>query len=183
VAVPRQNADTVIVPRRRRVPRSLILGLLALVMVPLGEASWASRAGAASPTTIATTAPMTLAQWKQQYEQVIGVLADDALVVVSDGKPSKTRLSKSKEAAKVKQTVADCTKWHKDALQAPGMAPPVPSAPVQKNWTALMTASTAASADCLTAFHTGSKSAATKFRHQLYLINQDEGLLTAELGG
>ena len=111
----------------------LIVGLTPVVgALPVGAASTTSSSGppavnASSAAT--TTTDLTLKLWEQRYEHDIGILADDVLVVVDDGKRAQTHLTK----AKVKTTVNDCRTWASDAAQARTAAPrsrwPLPNRP------------------------------------------------------
>ena len=104
----------------------VIIGLAPVVgALPVGAASTTSSSGpppvTAAPATTTTT-DLTLALWEQRDEHDIGILADDVLVVVDDGKRAQTHVTK----AKVKTTVNDCRTWASDAAQARTAAPPIP---------------------------------------------------------
>jgi hypothetical protein len=149
---------------------------------PQAGGSVAPTSGSVSATT--TTAPPAplspaLAQWKQKYLSVIGHLAGDVLVVVTDG----TKGRKHPTKAKIKQTLADCRTWEKDSHKAIGKAPPIPSTTAQADWTRLVSSSEAASSDCVTAFKTGSKKAAKRFQTQLAVVHRSEAQLTAIFSG
>ena len=72
----------------------MIVGLAPVVGAgPVGAASTTTSSGlpavsASSATT--TTTDLTLALWEQRYEHDIGILADDVLVVVDDGKRAQS---------------------------------------------------------------------------------------------
>ena len=176
--------------RRERARRShcallgsgLLLGLASLLSaVPSGAAAGATGSGAptASVSTAAAKTDLTLAQWKQRYERDIGILADDTLVVVDDGKRAQTHDTK----AKVKTTIQDCRQWSKDAAIAPTAAPPIPLAVAERAWTSMMRASALASADCLAALQRRSRRSATQFRKQLAIVEGDEATLVKLLNG
>ena len=122
---------------------------------------------------------LTLAQWKQQYEHDVGIIADDVLLVVDDGKRAQTHVTR----AKVKTTLQDCRKWSTDAAIAPRAAPPIPLAAAQRAWTSMLRASALASADCVAALQRGSRSSATQFRKQLAIVERNEATLVKLLNG
>ena len=67
----------------------MVFGLAQFVgTLPAGAST--TTATSSQPTvqvaSAASTARLTLDQWKQRYEHDIGILADDVLVVVDDGK-------------------------------------------------------------------------------------------------
>ena len=172
--------------RRRRslglVCAGVILGLAPVVgALPLGTASttWssASPASSASPTTTTTTV-LTLALWEQRYEHDIGILADDVLVVVDDGKHAQHNLTKGK----VKTTVNDCRTWASDAGKARYAAPPIPMTEAQQAWTSMIGASALGAADCLAALQHGSRRAAKDFQKRIQIMQKDEATLTKDLG-
>ena len=150
------------------------VGLIAMVAVSNG---WQAATVGAAPTT--TTAPLSLAQWKDQYEPAIGEIADDALVVVDTGR----RDAKKPTEKKVHAILTACRHWHDDAENLPGEVPPIPLASAEKTWQRLITASISGSADCAAALERGSKSATNRFQKQLALVNIDERKLIGEIGG
>ena len=95
----------------------LMLGLApALADPPSGAAPMSPGSGTATmresaAATTSTTAVLTLGQWEATYEHDIGILADDVLVVVDDGKRAQVHLTK----AKVRTTLNDCRQWVRDA--------------------------------------------------------------------
>ena len=123
---------------------------------PAGAASMTSIPGSpalsASSATTTTTA-LTLALWEQHYEHDIGIMADDVLVVVDDGKRSQPRVTK----AEVKTTVNDCRTWASDAGKARNAAPPIPLADAEQAWTSMIATSALGAADCLAALQHGSR--------------------------
>jgi hypothetical protein len=160
------------------------LGALTLAGRPAGAAPAVARGPLPSAVLVTSTsstvaASLTLTQWKQRYEAVIGVVADDALVLVTDGK----KAAKHPTRANGKQTLKDCRTWLGDARRAGGKAPPIPSAAAEANWKALLASSKAASSACITSLTKGSKKAAKQFRKQLAAVNNDEAKLTAEFTG
>jgi len=160
----------------------LILGLVQFIATtPTGAATTATtssepivKLAAATPNTT-----LTLGQWKQHYEQDVGVLADDVLVVVDDGK----RAVSHDTTAKVKTTVNDCRTWASDARQARTAAPPIPMAEAERTWTTMIGASGRAASDCLAALQQGSRRSAKDFQKQLKIVEQDEVTLTHDLNG
>jgi hypothetical protein len=161
----------------------LILGLAPVVGDAPSGAAMASpdSAGPSAETSAAATAnaDLTLGQWKQRYEHDIGILADDLLVVVDDGK----RAQKHDTAAKVKTTLQDCRQWGKDATIAPTAAPPIPMAAAERAWTSMMRASALAAAQCVAALQKRSLTAARNFRKQLAIAEKDEATLVRLLSG
>jgi hypothetical protein len=157
----------------------LILGLAPIAgAFPSGASTTAS--GSSSHTVAASeTTDLTLAQWKQSYEHDVGILADDVLVVVDDGKRAQTHVT----AAKVKTTVKDCRTWASDAAQARTAAPPIPLAGAEKAWKSMMGASALAAADCLASLQQGSRRSAKDFQKQLKVVEKDEVTLTGDLNG
>jgi hypothetical protein len=153
----------------------VLLGLAPVVAI-------GSSAAAASPTsttagTDTTSSTLTLTQWKHQYERDIGILADDVLVVVDDGKRAQTHLTK----AKVRTTVNDCRQWASDAAEARTAAPPIPLAVAQRAWKSMIGASSRAANDCLSSLQRGSRSSAKDFQKQLALVERDEATLVSTL--
>lgn len=173
--------------RRRRgfasVCAGVILGLAPIVGAsPSGASTTGS--GSSSHTDNASSAAsettdLTLAVWKQHYEHDIGILADDVLVVVDDGKRAQTHVT----AAKVKTTVNDCRTWASDAARARTAAPPIPLAGAEKAWKSMMGASALAAADCLASLQQGSRHGAKDFQKQLHVVERDEVTLTSDLNG
>jgi hypothetical protein len=161
----------------------VIVGLAPVVgTVPVGAASTTSSSGqpglnASFPTT--TTTALTLALWEQRYEHDIGILADDVLVVVDDGKRAQTHVTK----AKVKTTVNDCHTWASDAAQARTAAPPIPMAGAEQAWTSMIGTSALGAADCLAALQHGSRRAAKDFQKRVQILQKDEVTLNSDLGG
>jgi hypothetical protein len=161
----------------------LILGLAPVVgSIPAGAAATTSTSGspavnASSDTT--TTTELTLALWEQRYERDIGILADDVLVVVDDGKRAQHRVTKTK----VKTTVSDCRTWASDAAKARTAAPPIPMAEAEQAWTNMVGTSALGAADCLAALQHGSRRAAKDFQKRVQLMQKDEATLTNDLGG
>ena len=146
-----------------------------VAVVGLSAGGWVVTASAA-PTT--TTAPLTLSQWKDQYEPAVGQIADDALVVYDTGRKDARHPSKKK----VRAIVTDCENWHTDAEKLPGEVPPIPSALAEKTWRQLVAASLLGSSDCTAALQQGSKAVTKDFQKQLALVHADEGQLVSELG-
>jgi hypothetical protein len=160
------------------------LGLAPLVVAapPSGAATTSSgsrtatSAGAAATVTASTH--LTLTQWKQSYEHDIGILADDVLVVVDDGKRAQTHVT----TAKVKTTLKDCRQWATDAALARSAAPPIPMASAQRAWASMIGASSRAAAQCVASLQTGA-GGAKNFRKQLALVEKDEATLVSDLNG
>lgn len=164
---------------------------LAFLGVSIGLVQFAliSPTGASTPTTTtqpitnpgstSSTAALTLSQWNQRYEHDVGILADDVLVVVDDGKRSQRHDTK----AKVKTTLNDCSTWFSDAGQARRAAPPIPMADAERAWTSMIGASARAASDCLAALKHGSLRSARDFQKQLRIVNQDEVTLNQDLNG
>jgi hypothetical protein len=176
----------------RRGRTALVVALFVVVSVAGGGISAAAEGpttGSAAPTSESTTTapsvPLSpaLAQWKQKYLYVIGHLAGDALVVVTDGTKGKKHPTRAQAKAQVKKTLAACKTWEQDSRKAGGKAPPIPSATAQTDWKRLVSSSQAASSDCVTSFKTGSKKAAKRFRTQLAVVNKSEGQLTTIFSG
>jgi hypothetical protein len=143
--------------------------------------AWAASTAVDTSTAMtSTTTALTLAQWKQRYERVIGELADDALAVVKSG-TAKSSANQSKRTAQVRQTITACTRWKNDSAGAGQKAPPIPSVPVQATWRQLIAASARAASDCSLALRSGTTPYATDFRAQLSLVNKDESRLVSEL--
>ena len=177
------------VPLRRRhrwlgpVCAGLILGLAPSIgSLPVGAASTTSNSGspavnASSATT--TTTELTLNLWEQHYEHDIGILADDVLVVVDDGKRAQRHVTK----AEVKTTINDCRTWASDAGKARTAAPPIPMAGAEQAWTSMIGTSALGAADCLAALQHGSRRAAKDFQKRVQIMQQDEASLNSDLGG
>jgi hypothetical protein len=161
----------------------VIVGLAPVVgALPGGAASSTSSSGpsAVNPSSAATTTTdQTLALWEQRYEHDIGILADDVLVVVDDGKRAQHHVTK----AKVKTTVNDCRTWASDAAQARSAAPPIPMAGAEQAWTSMVGTSALGAADCLAALQHGSLRAAKDFQKRVQIIQKDEATLNSDLGG
>jgi hypothetical protein len=134
-------------------------------------------ANASAATT--TTTGLTLGLWEQRYEHDIGILADDVLVVVDDGKRAQNHLTK----AQVKLTIKDCRTWASDAGKARTAAPPIPIADAEQAWTNMITTSALGGADCLAALLHGSRGAAKDFQKRVRIMQKDEATLNSDLGG
>jgi hypothetical protein len=147
---------------------------LALV-VGLSTGGWVVTASGATP---ATTAPLTLSQWKAQYEPAVGQIADDALVVSDTGRKAAKHPTKKL----VHTVVVACQTWHTDAEKLPGEVPSIPLGSAEKAWEQLVAASLVGSADCTAALQHGSKSVVKDFQKQLVLVHTYEGQLVSELG-
>ena len=132
-----------------------------------------------SAATTSTTAVLTLGQWKATYDRDIGILADDVLVVVDDGKRAQTHLTK----AKVKTTLNDCRQWVTDAGLARTAAPPIPMAAAERAWTSMISASAQAAADCVASLQRKSLSRAKDFQKRLSIVENDEAMLDSDLNG
>jgi hypothetical protein len=172
--------------RRRRnltlAGAGVILGLAQFVATPpTGAATTAAMSGQPFVELVATTSTtvLTLDQWKQRYEHDVGILADDVLVVVSDGKRAQHHDTK----AKVRTTIKDCGTWASDAGQARTAAPPIPVAEADRAWTTMINASARAASDCLAALKHGSRRSAKDFQKQLKIVNNDEVILNRDLNG
>jgi hypothetical protein len=152
----------------------LLVGLAPIVG---GPSSGAATTGSGSSTATAST-NLTLDQWKQHYEHDIGILADDVLVVVDDGKRAQTHVT----TAKVKLTLKDCRQWSTDAAIARTAAPPIPMAAAQRAWTSMIGASARAAAQCVASLQTGAGNP-KNFRKQLALVEKDEAALVSDLNG
>jgi hypothetical protein len=133
---------------------------------------------AAPVATATTSAHLTLGQWKQSYEHDIGILADDVLVVVDDGKRAQTHVT----TAKVKTTLKDCRQWATDATMARSAAPPIPMASAQRAWVSMIGASSRAAAQCVASLQSGA-GGAKNFRKQLAIVEKDEATLVSDLNG
>jgi hypothetical protein len=142
-------------------------------------ASGSSRPTAAAPLAVTASTDLTLTIWKQRYEHDVGILADDVLVVVDDGKRAQTHVT----TAKVKTTVNDCRTWASDAGKARTAAPPIPMAGAERAWTSMIGASASAAADCLASLQQGSRHSAADFHKQLKVVEKDEVTLTSDLDG
>jgi hypothetical protein len=173
--------------RRRRglalVCAGVILGLAPVVgALPSGAsitASDSSNQTVHASSADSETTDLTLAAWKQRYEHDVGILADDVLVVVDDGKRAQTHVT----TAKVKTTVNDCRTWASDAARARTAAPPIPLAGAEKAWKSMVGASALAAADCLASLQQGSRRSAKDFQKQLQVVEKDEVTLTSDLNG
>jgi hypothetical protein len=179
----------------------IVAVLLALLVVGLGAEMTVSRAGALgnggrSPGTTyvgldlsaakppASSAPTTLtvAQWKQRYQQVITRLADDGLAVVKDG-AAESGVDPSKLAAQVRRTVAACNTWRNDSERAFGEAPAIPLPAAQASWRQLVAASRRAASDCSHVLTMRNPSEAKDFRTELATVYGAEGRLATQLNG
>lgn len=138
----------------------------------------AAAASAAALAAATVSTPLSLSQWKQSYEHDIGILADDVLVVVDDGKRAQTHVT----TAKVKTTLKDCRQWATDAAMARSAAPPIPMASAQRAWVSMIRASSRAAAQCVASLQTGA-GGAKNFRKQLALVEKDEATLVGDLNG
>jgi hypothetical protein len=160
----------------------VILGLAQFLGTPPSGAA-ATAATSSEPivnlVAAASSTTLTLDQWKQRYEHDVGILADDVLVVVDDGK----RAQRHDTTAKVKTTVNDCRTWASDAKQARTAAPPIPMADAERAWTTMIGASARAASDCLAALQHGSRSSANDFQKRLKVVEQDEVTLNRDLNG
>ena len=148
----------------------------------MGAASTTSSSGppavnASSAAT--TTTDLALALWEQRYEHDIGILADDVLVVVDDGKRAQHHVTK----AEVKTTVNDCRTWASDAAKARTAAPPIPMAGAEQAWTSMIGTSALGAADCLAALQHGSRRAAKDFQKRVQTMQKDETTLNSDFGG
>jgi hypothetical protein len=167
-------------PLPTRPGRWLVATTVGLVLTASLGASHC-RAAEAAPSTVTTTT-LTLAQWKQRYEPVVGQLADDAVAVVKNG-TAKSGAGAQKRAAQVRRTIAACDKWEQDSTRALSEAPTIPSPPAQATWQQLVAASVRAASDCSAALERRAPSDTKDFRVQLTLVNRDEGRLVSELKG
>jgi hypothetical protein len=161
---------------------TMVLGLAQFVgTAPTGASTADATSGrtTAHVASTAATTSLTLSEWKQRYEHDVGIMADDVLVVVDDGK----RAQHHDTTAKVKTTVNDCRTWASDARQARTAAPPIPLAEAQRAWMTMIGASANAAADCLAAIQHGSRRSAKDFQKQLKIVEQDEVTLTHDLNG
>jgi hypothetical protein len=170
--------------RRRRnltlTGAGVILGLAQLVVTTsAGAATSTATSGEPIVQLVAATSStaLTLDEWKQRYEHDVGILADDVLVVVDDGK----RAQHNDTTAKVGTTVSDCRTWASDALQARTAAPPIPMADAERAWMTMIKASAHAASDCLAALQHGSRRSAKDFQKQLKIVEQDEVTLNRDL--
>jgi hypothetical protein len=163
----------------------VLVGLAPVIgALPAGAASTTSSSGpqaatASSASSTTTTTVLTVALWQQRYEHDIGILADDVLVVVDDGKRAQSHVTK----AEVKTTVNDCRTWASDAAKARTAAPPIPMTDAERAWTSMIGTSALGAADCLAALQHGSRRAAKDFQKQILAMQKDESTLTNELGG
>lgn len=158
----------------------LSVGLVQFAGVPSTGAATTATTSSQPDATIASTgstAALTLDQWTQRYERDVGVLADDVLVVVDDGKRAQHHDTK----AKVKTTLNDCRTWSSDAGQARTAAPPIPMAGAERAWTSMIGASAHAASDCLAALEHGSRRSANDFQKQVKIVEQDEVTLNHDL--
>jgi hypothetical protein len=162
----------------------VLLGVAPLGAVASGASGAATTnaapgtSGTSAPAAVAAASQLTLDQWKQRYEHDIGILADDVLVVVDDGKRAQTHITK----AKVKTTLKACRHWATDATTARSAAPPIPLTSAERAWTSMIAASFRASSECVTSLKTGSGKA-KDFRKQLALVEKDEAALVSDLNG
>jgi hypothetical protein len=157
------------------------LGLVPFAGIPLAGAATTTTTSS-QPSTAGSTgsaAALTLEQWREHYERDVGILADDVLVVVDDGKNAQHHDTK----AKVKTTIKDCRTWSSDARQARTAAPPIPLAAAERAWASMIVASANASSDCLAALKRRSLHAAKDFQKQLKIVHQDEATLDIVLNG
>ena len=184
--------------RRRPVDVVVLLALLVLVLVAevtVSQAGVLANGGRSAGTTyigvdlsaaktLASTSATTLtvAQWKQRYQQVITRLADDGLAVVKDG-AGESSVDPSKVAAQAKRTVAACNTWRHDSEKALGEAPAIPLAAAQASWRQLVVASGRAASDCSRVLTTENPSDAKDFRTELATVYEAEGRLATELNG
>jgi hypothetical protein len=160
----------------------LVLGLAQFVSTAPTGASAADATSGQTTAHVASTAAttsLTLSEWKQRYEHDVGIMADDVLVVVDDGKRAVNHDTK----AKVRTTVKDCQTWASDARQARTAAPPIPMAEAQRAWTTMIGASARAAGDCLAALQHGSRRSASDFQKQLKIVERDEVILSRDLNG
>jgi hypothetical protein len=158
------------------------IGLIQFAGVPPSGGSTTlttSSRPTANAASAGSTAALTLDQWKQRYEHDVGIMADDVLVVVDDGKRAQHHDTK----AKVKTTLNDCRTWASDAGQARTAAPPIPMASAESAWKSMIRASAHAASDCLAALQHGSRRSAKDFQKQLKIVEQDEVTLNHELNG
>jgi hypothetical protein len=169
-------------PGRWLVSTGVLLGLAPLAAVsPTGAAmagSGSSTGTKSAPVVVVAANHLTLDQWKRGYEHDIGILADDVLVVVDDGKRAQTHVT----TAKVKTTLKDCRQWATDAATARSAAPPIPMASAQRAWSSMIGGSGRAASECVTSLQTGSGNA-KDFRKQLALVEKDEATLVSDLNG
>ena len=138
-----------------------------------------SAAASSTMSSTTTSSPLTLVQWKEQYEPAIGQIADDVDVVVVTG--LKDAKHPTKQEAKA--MISACQTWHSDAEKLPGEVPPIPLPSAERAWEQLVAASLTGSSDCTTALRRGVSSVTKDFHQQLALVNADERQLTSELGG
>jgi hypothetical protein len=161
----------------------LLLALVPAVRAGSAGATIASTGSGATGTStssaVTAKADLTLGEWEQRYEHNVGILADDVLVVVDDGK----RAQKHVTAAKVKTTLKDCRQWAKDAAIAPRVTPPIPMAAAQRAWSSMMRASALAAADCVTALQKRTLNSARQFQKQLAIVEKNEATLVKLLNG
>lgn len=155
------------------------LGFVQLAgTAPTGASTTATTSSQpAADVSTSSTVPLSLDQWTQRYEHDVGVLADDVLVVVDDGKRAQHHDTK----AKVKTTLNDCRTWSSDAGQARTAAPPIPMAGAERAWTSMIGASAHAASDCLAALEHGSRRSASDFQKQVKIVEQDEVTLNHDL--
>jgi hypothetical protein len=161
----------------------VVLGLTQFVSTTPAGAATTTAAPSSQPVielaAATSTTVLTLDQWKQRYERDVGILADDVLVVVDDGKRAQHHDTK----AKVKTTVNDCRTWASDAGQARMAAPPIPMADAERAWSTMISASARAASDCLAALKHGSRRSAKDFQKQLTIVEKDEVTLNRDLNG
>jgi hypothetical protein len=157
----------------------LTLTAVAVVLLVGGPMRMAAAdISGSSPSSTSTTARLTLAEWKQQFEPAVGQIADDALVVFDTGKKNARHPTKQK----VKSELTSCRRWLNDAQELPDKVPPIPLASAEKVWESLIRASVAGSSDCVAALGNGSSSVVKDFHKQLAVVDADESRLVAELG-
>jgi hypothetical protein len=159
-----------------------LLGLALIAGTPSAVAATTAATSSGPTANVAasgSTNALTLDEWKQRYERDVGVLADDVLVVVDDGKQAQHHDTK----AKVRTTLNDCRTWASDARHARTAAPPIPSADAERAWTTMIGASGHAASDCLAALQHGSRRSATDFQKQLKIVERDEVILNRDLNG
>jgi hypothetical protein len=166
--------------------RLTVIGVLFGLAPVFAVAS--SAAGSNPPTATSVSTPtatdtasttLTLDQWKQRYEHDIGILADDVLLVVDDGKRARAHDT----AAKVKLTLKDCRQWGRDAATARTAAPPIPQAAAQRAWVSMIGASSRAAYDCVASLTRGSRASAKDFPKQVVVVNRDEAILVRTFNG
>lgn len=148
---------------------------LGVGLGPAGAATGPTNGSGVSATS--TSVPQEVAAWAHTYERDIGILADDTLVVVDDGKNTKHLTTKQ-----VTTTLRDCQHWGSDAATARTAAPPIPAAQAEEAWLSMIEASARGARDCTTALQRGKLASARDFGKQLNVIQSDEAQLAALLG-